>query len=143
MDVMLPVFTYGTLRPGQPNHRIVATQVRTATPARLDGYAMYGRGFGFPYITPSKGHTVAGDLLHFAPAAYREVMSRLDGLEGFQPGRSDNHYDRARVAVRLPSGASTDAWVYLAGVNTVRRLRGRDELIIADGDWLNEVLTHA
>jgi gamma-glutamylcyclotransferase (GGCT)/AIG2-like uncharacterized protein YtfP len=131
----LPVFVYGTLRPGQGNYsRLLAGRIATPVRATLPGHALYGRTLPFPYVVPAPGHTVVGDLVTPLADLYDEVLDDLDWLEGYRAGPSDaSHYVRTRVAVESPAGTET-AWVYLAGTMAARRLRLYD--LVDDGDWL-------
>ncbi|MCC9704364.1 gamma-glutamylcyclotransferase [Streptomyces sp. MNU76] len=56
---MLPVFVYGTLRPGEPNHDLFL-RGRTAAeePARMRGMALYD-GPGYPYAVERLGDGAA------------------------------------------------------------------------------------
>jgi gamma-glutamylcyclotransferase (GGCT)/AIG2-like uncharacterized protein YtfP len=54
----------------------------------------------------------------------------LDAYEGIVPGGDQNQYERVERTVRLASGGTVVAWVYLYR-RDVRRFR-----LIADGRWL-------
>lgn len=134
----LPFFVYGTLRPGQGNHRrLLAGRFTQEIAATLPGHALYGPGL--PYVTAGEETSVVvGELIFVAPAGYAEVLTDLDRLEGYRPGRA-GHYDRQEREVRYtgPDGFETTvlAWVYLAGPVARERLRPSDR--IASGDWLD------
>jgi gamma-glutamylcyclotransferase (GGCT)/AIG2-like uncharacterized protein YtfP len=133
----LPVFVYGTLRPGQRLHRLVADAAATTRPAVLPGHQLYGTGMAFPYVTPATagGRQVVGDLLDLDPDQYPEVLERLDGVEGYRPDRPENHchYLRQKVTV-LVAGQPHQAWVYLAGPHATQHLT--DAQLSPTGDWL-------
>ena len=133
----LPFFVYGTLRPGQGNYRLLAGRTTAEFPATLDGHALYGPGL--PYVTAGEDDSaVVGDLIFVAPEHYREVLDRLDCLEGYRPGRRCCHYEREARTVRYVDAggaeATTRAWVYLAGPAARERLRPAER--IAGGNWL-------
>ncbi|MEU3912584.1 gamma-glutamylcyclotransferase family protein [Streptomyces sp. NPDC029721] len=137
---VLPFFVYGTLRPGEANHRLFL-RGRTAAeePARLPGAVLY-EGPGYPYAVEragsGPGSGIAGELITPAAEAYGELLEALDLLEEYVgPGSPRNVYDRvAREAVRR-DGSRVRAWVYLAAAPLAGRLAlsGRE---IPGGDWL-------
>ncbi|RKT04607.1 gamma-glutamylcyclotransferase (GGCT)/AIG2-like uncharacterized protein YtfP [Streptomyces sp. 3211.6] len=133
---VLPFFVYGTLRPGEANHRLFL-RGRTAAeePARLPGAVLY-EGPGYPYAVERAGSVIAGELITPAADAYGELLGALDLLEEYVgPGSPRNLYDRvAREAVR-PDGTRVLAWVYLAAAPLALRL-ARSGTEIRSGDWL-------
>lgn len=130
-----PVFVYGTLRAGEANHHLIADAARAA-PAWLDDHALHGHRLPFPYVTPRPGARVRGELVWPADGAERELLSRLDRLEGFMAeGDPANHYDRVVRLCRLEAGASVHAWVYLAGPGPRARLAAGADRTVASGDW--------
>lgn len=132
----LPVFVYGTLRPGQRLHRLLADATTNAERAVLPGHQLYGVGMAFPYVTPATapGRQVVGDLLDLDPDAYPQVLARLDQVEGYHPDHEgQSHYLRRQVAVQV-AGQSRSAWVYLAGPGAAECLT--DDLLSPSGDWL-------
>jgi gamma-glutamylcyclotransferase (GGCT)/AIG2-like uncharacterized protein YtfP len=137
-SAQLPVFVYGTLRPGEANHCWLLAEVMAAAErAVLPGHQLYGTGMAFPYVTPATapGRQVVGDLLTLDPDAYPEVLERLDALEGYRPERPEahSHYLRQKVTV-LVADQPRQAWVYLAGPGATDRLT--DAQLSATGDWL-------
>jgi gamma-glutamylcyclotransferase (GGCT)/AIG2-like uncharacterized protein YtfP len=135
----LPVFVYGTLRPGEPNHaRWLRGRTVAEEPARLPGAVLY-EGPGYPYaVTVPDGHPhaeVHGDLIHPAAEHYLPLLTALDRLEDYYgPGHPDNDYERAAREVRLPGGADVRAWVYLAAAPVTQRLR-TSGTPLPGGDW--------
>ncbi|KIF02376.1 hypothetical protein PL81_30300 [Streptomyces sp. RSD-27] len=132
----MPLFVYGTLRPGEVNHDLFL-RGRTAAeePARLPGAVLYA-GPGYPYAVERAGSVIAGALITPAAEAYAELLDALDLLEEYAgPDCPGNVYDRvARDAVR-PDGSRVRAWVYLAAAPLARRL-ARSGTEIPGGDWL-------
>ncbi|MFI9723249.1 gamma-glutamylcyclotransferase family protein [Streptomyces sp. NPDC052396] len=130
----LPVFVYGTLRPGQHNYaRYLRGHTLTEQPARLLGAALYA-GPGYPYAVPAAHSTVHGDLVTLTLDHYAATLAALDALEGCAPGAPDNLYDRVAREVVQANGAHTQAWVYLAAPALARRLRSTGTLI-PNGRW--------
>ncbi|WP_149183219.1 gamma-glutamylcyclotransferase family protein [Streptomyces sp. TRM49041] len=128
----LPIFVYGTLRPGAYNHdRFLKGRTGAEEPARLPG-ALLHDGPGYPYVARGDGEVV-GDLVHAAPGRYRELLSVLDRLEDFLgPGHPLNVYEReARDVVRVRDGSAVRAWVYVAAPRTELGAP------VPGGDWLS------
>ncbi|MFD3697586.1 gamma-glutamylcyclotransferase family protein [Streptomyces sp. NPDC058646] len=136
-SVQLPFFVYGTLRPGEVNHRLFL-RGRTASeePALLPDAALYD-GPGYPYAVHRPGPGIVGELITAAPGTYGELLVALDLLEEYEgPGRPGNVYDRMVREVLRPDGSRTPAWVYLASPLLARELR-TSGTELPGGDWLN------
>ncbi|MEV5505351.1 gamma-glutamylcyclotransferase family protein [Streptomyces orinoci] len=119
----LPLFVYGTLRPGRHNYaRYLQGHTTAEKPARLRGAALY-EGPGYPFAVPAPHSQVHGDLITLAPAGYAAVLTTLDALEGYAPGAPDNLYERVALPVELPTGERPPAWVYLATPTLAHTLR--------------------
>lgn len=128
------VFVYGTLRDAQGcwNRTLWAgREAAVLHGATVDGLALYGTGFGFPYAVEDPAATIVGDLLLFDDDQWPGVMQSFDTLEGYP-----SHYDRIVVDVNTPTGNRLTAWVYVYR-NADRRLSERDRIV--SGDWLDEV----
>lgn len=136
MELQLPVFVYGTLRPGERNHHCVAAAMTAACPAVLDEHALYVNAL--PWVVPQPGGRVVGDLIDIASVRYASTLARLDRLEGYWPGGSDWDclYVRTQAVVHLDgsAGSRRHAWVYLAGPDTAAGLPWTASLV-ASGDW--------
>ncbi len=129
----LPLFVYGTLRPGLRNHaRFLAGRCERARPAVLAGTALHD-GPGYPFAVPDPAHRVHGDLLAPRPEEYAGVLAALDRLEGCHPDGS-GLYIRIELPVTPAGGDPVSAWVYLAGPAWTARLRTTPALI-PSGDW--------
>ncbi len=137
-EEQLPFFVYGTLRTGQGNW-VNCLKGKTAreVPAIAPDQVMYSDGLAF--VTDREGYQVVGDLMFVKPQQYAAVLARLDQLEGYYadaPERS--FYVRVAREVIYREGDEerrVRAWVYHVGRRTLSRLD--DDLIVADGDWLN------
>ncbi|MGK5543780.1 gamma-glutamylcyclotransferase family protein [Streptomyces sp. URMC 127] len=131
----LPVFVYGTLRPGQANHgRFLRGRTVAEEPALLRGAVLY-EGPGYPYAVAEPGGEVRGELVRPAPDVYAAVLASLDELEGCARDGSGELYVRVVRAV-LPDGGEgpVRAWVYLAAEPTARRLRSAGTRV-RGGSW--------
>ncbi|MEU3460296.1 gamma-glutamylcyclotransferase family protein [Streptomyces sp. NPDC006733] len=139
----LPFFVYGTLRPGQANHVLVAGRTAPPKPAVLPGALLYD-GPGYPYAVAAEGDaaadTVHGELLHVLPGHYERVLADLDRLEEHVPGARGNLYERLVLRV-VCDDLPCEAWVYLAGEGPARTLRASGR-VIPGGDWARERPPH-
>lgn len=110
LDTPLPVFVFGTLRPGNGN----AVTWHDTGKARYDDEALLANhrlvtnGF-FPYCLPSEGDTTVGTLIFPKNPtwAWRSMIAAMDMLEGVPA-----HYTRQMVTVHTPDG-SLPAWYYV------------------------------
>lgn len=150
----LPVFVYGTLRPGNGLSTVWDGYTESVERAILPGATLWGRGAGYPYaVVDDASHqsVVVGDLLTFRPDAYERMINTLDRIEGYHPDwPAGNHYDRVKVLVEVPGRPLAEqvaaAYVYVAGkrtakeINLLRANPGRDSRLeqIVTGDWNNQ-----
>ncbi|MEU3352938.1 gamma-glutamylcyclotransferase family protein [Streptomyces sp. NPDC037389] len=130
----LPVFVYGTLRPGRHNHdRFLLGRTVTEEPARMRGAVLY-EGPGYPYAVADAEGEIRGELITVAPGEYGRVLAELDALEDYRPGDPRNSYERVVREVRVEGGGPVRGWVYLAADRTARRLRASGNRV-PGGDW--------
>lgn len=115
MELATHVFVYGTLRPGNPNHRLIAGSVTDAVDLTVEGLQLLVPGHGcFPYARLHPGSRTHGTLLRIDPAQWPTAKERLDRLEGYRESSDTGHYLRRQITLPTPDGV-LDAWVYLAG----------------------------
>lgn len=129
-DPQLPVFVYGTLRPGQGNYRLLAgktTQERTATLKDMR-MVTFATG-GFPYILDNPGTTVTGTLVDVHPDLWGITLASLDNLEG-----TPHHYERLVRTVQV-DGEDVKAYVYVPPARSQRQYA--DMVAIESGDWFD------
>ncbi|WP_307813454.1 gamma-glutamylcyclotransferase family protein [Streptomyces sp. N35] len=141
----LPFFVYGTLRPGEYNHRrFLRGRIVAAEPARWVGAELY-EGPGYPYAIEGTGTgisagigtgtgTVHGEIVTPAPQEYPQLLALLDRLEDYVPGDPDNDYERVARTVETATGP-VRAWVYVAAPAVAARLRAAGR-VLPGGDWL-------
>ncbi|MGW0928646.1 gamma-glutamylcyclotransferase family protein [Streptomyces sp. NPDC002644] len=132
----MPVFVYGTLRPGGLYHPDFLLGRTTAEePATLRGVVLH-EGPGYPYaVEEAEGGVVRGELMTLAEDRHDQVLAALDRLEDYRPGDPSSLYFReAREVTRAADGAVVRAWVYLAAPRLAARLRTEGR-IITGGDW--------
>ncbi|WP_035841354.1 gamma-glutamylcyclotransferase family protein [Kitasatospora azatica] len=134
MSAPLPLFVYGTLRPGLRNHdRYLAGRCELIRPAVLPDTALHA-GPGYPFALPSPGARVIGELLTIHPAAFPQVLAALDRLEDCRPDDT-GLYVRRRLSVTVPGTPEpVVAWVYLAGPAAAAQLLAHPAPI-PSGDW--------
>lgn len=109
----LPVFVYGTLRPGEKNYPLFleGKTVREA-PATVCGELYFVADGGYPYLIPGES-TVTGELVELDPDRYGEILHGLDRLEEYDPADEERSvYLRRKATVTLRGGGETPAWVY-------------------------------
>jgi gamma-glutamylcyclotransferase (GGCT)/AIG2-like uncharacterized protein YtfP len=109
----LPVFVYGTLRPGQKNYtRYLQGRTIEEVPAICPGRLYFLDQGGYPYLLPEEG-MVTGVLVKIRPEWYEETLVALDRLEEYDP-EDEKHsvYLRRRTMVELEDGEQRQAWVY-------------------------------
>lgn len=131
LEAPLPVFVYGTLRPGAARGPAAARLAREATclgPARVRG-RLY-RVHWYPGLVPSTAEEwVLGDL--FALPHRGGLLQALDAYERFRPSQPKRGDFRRDVwEVTGPEGP-VRAWVYGYHGPVSERLR------IQSGDFLN------
>ncbi|QLE75491.1 gamma-glutamylcyclotransferase [Streptomyces rectiverticillatus] len=130
----LPVFVYGTLRPGQVNHgHYLRGRTVAEEPARLRGAVLY-EGPGYPYAVAEPGGEIRGELIFVAPGEYAAVLASLDELEECGPDGRGEMYVRVGRQVLPDRGGPVHAWVYLAADRTARRLRAVGTRVTG-GSW--------
>lgn len=131
---VLPVFTYGTLRTGQPNQRPLENIIDEAIEAQVEGMEMFDYNNGsFPVARQADGSTITGEWLYFTPEYYEEAMAYMDVLEGYDAKTPDrNMYNR--IIVTDTTGRR--GYMYVAGPmwdKDFDRMRK-----IESGDWVKD-----
>ena len=137
--LVLKVFVYGTLKPGEENYlSYCGGKVVETLPALAMG-KLFALPQGYPAMTLGDS-AVYGYLLSFADG---EVLNDLDELEDYQPSRqkSKNLYNRQQIEIfdlkgdvtTLPPYRSLGlAWTYLMEASLVYQLGGTPQ---DDGWW--------
>lgn len=135
----LPIFVYGTLRPGHGNARMWEGHGDGLHDgaATVLGYRLTSNG-GFPYLVADDGSVTAGCLVEPEPAEYEHVLARMDALEGYAQHSRHNHYERVHVVVHTPEGPVL-AWVYIPAAGEMadhaRSLRNGPRRTDGTYDW--------
>jgi len=104
---MQRLFIYGTLAPGQANHKVLENIPGSWEAATLRGTLLqegWGVAMGCPGIVPSEdGDEVEGFV--FSSAHLVDLWPRLDEFEG-------EGYERVSVTVRINGTHDVEAYVY-------------------------------
>ncbi len=161
----IPLFLYGTLRPGGRNYMLLADYVIETTPARVWGELRHlpagypgmnvpeakilARGTARPEDDADRCHTT--EIPDCGPAAGdwgwvlgdivllknpRHVMPLLDHYEGFQPAsKKESLYERVLVGLLTDKGP-TVAWTYI-------KAQATGDIPIASGHWNSEEFSAA
>jgi gamma-glutamylcyclotransferase (GGCT)/AIG2-like uncharacterized protein YtfP len=125
------IFVYGTLLSGagHPKGAQLGREARLLGLATIQGCRLYSLG-RYPGLVevPDIAGPVHGEVYALnSPAA---SLGWLDAYEGIVPGNHDqNRYERVERPVKLATGATLTAWVYVFR-GGVTRLR-----LIPDGRW--------
>lgn len=136
---MIRIFVYGTLQPGEVNHRVCAADVVEAQPAIAIG-RVYHLPFDYPAMTPEEPGWVQGYLLTFSTTA---ILAKLDQFEQHDPdtfaeiapGHSlaTHQYSRQLITVFSPQHIRLKpAWGYVMTREQIHHLKGE---LVPDGCW--------
>lgn len=131
----LPVLVYGTLRPGQPNHRLLRNRSRYLGDTTVSGYEMYDNG-AYPYAVDAlPDQSIMVSVIDVFPHVWRSVIDDLDMLEGFYGIGAENHYFRRAVPYVL-DGERREGWLFVADTYTRGLIARRHLPLVPSGDWL-------
>ncbi|MBN2028599.1 MAG: gamma-glutamylcyclotransferase [Actinobacteria bacterium] len=105
---MIPVFVYGTLKPGEKMFRHISHTVRDTLPATITG-RLYDTPFGYPLLVEPGGldePVINGVLLIPQEDQYEEMLRIIDVIE------SEAGFEKGEMEVALESGQRVTAIVY-------------------------------
>lgn len=114
------IFTYGTLKKGHGNHRLLESATYLGTAQSLPEFTMLHLG-GFPGIVRGGETVIKGELYEVDDA----TLSRLDRLEGHP-----TFYERQPLTVTLEDGTTAEVEGYVLPASWVE---GRNQ--IPTGVW--------
>ncbi|MDY6796104.1 MAG: gamma-glutamylcyclotransferase family protein [Actinomycetota bacterium] len=104
----LPIFVYGTLKPGEKLFHHISHAIKEVVPAVIPG-RLYDTPFGYPLLVNpcgEEGSLVMGVLLIPVDELYDEMMKTIDAIEG------EAGFDKGVMEVTLEGGSSMRALVY-------------------------------
>jgi gamma-glutamylcyclotransferase (GGCT)/AIG2-like uncharacterized protein YtfP len=105
---MMPVFVYGTLKPGEKMFRHISHTVKDAVPATTPG-RLYDTPFGYPLLVRAgsdEEQLINGLLLIPLEEMYEEMVKVIDVIEG------EAGFEKGELEVTLDSGHRLTAIVY-------------------------------
>jgi gamma-glutamylcyclotransferase (GGCT)/AIG2-like uncharacterized protein YtfP len=105
---MIPIFVYGTLKPGEKMFRHISHTVREIVPATVRG-RLYETPFGYPLLVeadPGDEPIVSGVLLLPLEGQYEEMVRIIDVIEG------EAGFEKGEIEATLESGRKVAAIVY-------------------------------
>lgn len=118
----VPVFVYGSLRPGELAHRQIASLVGSTEDGEALAYGLSVRD-GLPFMHRAAGLTVSGVVLWAEAGRTEELLRRVRDYEG------NDLYSERSIEVRLRNGKLIRAQTF------VGRKPGRGRAIPLDGRW--------
>lgn len=124
----MKVFVYGTLRKHEKYHHLLEKGKCEAEQAWVYG-ELFDTGLGYPVMKESSTSKVYGELYEID----EEVLRELDRLEDFQPGKTNNLYNRIETKVYTDTNTYS-AFAYIENQS------GLAKEPIKDGDW--KLYTH-
>lgn len=119
----MKVFFYGTLRKNEKNSERLKGAVCLAEQAWVYG-ELFDTGLGYPVMKKSSERKVYGELYEIGA----DILKELDELEGYEPSRLNNLYDRVEVEVYTDT-ESEAAFVYIGKQPNLAKV------LIPHGDW--------
>jgi gamma-glutamylaminecyclotransferase len=132
------VFVYGTLLKGFGNHRILEMSSTTRFIGKGTIRAkLFTQHWSYPFITLSSNNKdrVKGEMYEVD----YPTLCHLNHLEGYDPRRRDNHYNRVEVVVQLRNNGfiikKDDATFIKAAAFVYTYKLGTPGEYIASGDW--------
>ncbi|MDO4665387.1 MAG: gamma-glutamylcyclotransferase family protein [Actinomycetaceae bacterium] len=139
----LPIFVYGTLRPGEANYSATLRgRVLARGGAQMPGtQLLLTPAYPFLRFTNNPQDTVTGELLLLHGEIFAEAIAELDELEGYiEEGAEDNLYIRiiSHATVADPDQwegrRQVECYVYVASAETLEK-EADDLVISSSGDW--------
>jgi gamma-glutamylcyclotransferase (GGCT)/AIG2-like uncharacterized protein YtfP len=135
--VLSHVFVYGTLKPGEFYHdRYCGPFKFVAEEAFISGRLFDFPQLGYPGALEGDGSRIRGVILRFSHTE-REVLSKLDELEGYDPDKAEelNEYYRKKIPVYKNADdavTSESAWCYFMTLRKIESLKG---VLIPNDFW--------
>lgn len=126
----MKIFVYGTLRQGEKNAYLLNKATCLFKNAWVEG-SLHDTGCGYPAMFLQDNHNTSKKVYGEIYDVDRDMLSVIDGLEGYVSGRADNLYERVAVkAYTEHANMPEEVITYTAG-HTLRHCNAN---IIPD-DW--------
>jgi gamma-glutamylcyclotransferase (GGCT)/AIG2-like uncharacterized protein YtfP len=109
----LPLFAFGTLRRGEPNHHYLEGTYERWLPGTLRDYSRIVAFHGFPAIAPGLGAQVPGELFFIRPEVFAVTLGRCDILEEIPPGELIGRFYRRAKVIAETAAEDFTAWAYV------------------------------
>lgn len=136
---LLPVFVYGTLKPGQTAYkRLLSGKTTDEQPAVIPGAALYTDGT-YPYLVVDPEvvalhDEVRGMLIALHPESFEVTLALLDRYEDYRPLSPWRLFERVVLTARTEHG-TIEAWAYTAGPQALQAIRAGRMQKIPGGVW--------
>lgn len=142
----LPLFVYGTLRPGQVQYQYLRGKTRAEYPACMEGVCLFSLT-SFPMLVSLDRlppHLNRDDILHTRVYGnlvvpherhYERLLTQLDRYEDYNPCETqESMYWRElrEVTVLFPEPQAVQAWVYMGNPQFLTP----EHSVIQSGDWV-------
>lgn len=105
---MFKVFVYGSLKKGFHNHYFLENS-KLLGKGILKGATLYDMGISYPCMKIDKSDNVIYGEVYEVDF---ETLCAIDYLEGYNPGSSNNLYNRQTVVVNMENGDSNVCYSY-------------------------------
>lgn len=139
----LPIFVYGTMRPGAYKYGLLRNFVERIQPARLEGFQMYDYG-DFPGIIEEigAGKEIVGEVLTIREDRWENCIENLDKHEknGYLFNRTNQFYatiwkgNIPDEELTLPREHHVLVWVYLVNDKLLAPIKA-----VKSNDWFNRL----
>ena len=128
------LFTYGTLRDSNVNHKAHYLKESAELVGRGYIHACLYKVSWYPAINldESKTQKVYGDIFKLPMASYETILHELDGYEGiYDSNEASEEYERVLVEAFLEDGTVVRCWTYNYKKSLEKHTR------ILSGDYLH------
>lgn len=130
-DEDLPLFVYGTLRPGQQRWSLIEDMVEDTQPGLLRGYRMFHLPEGYPALieAPEGQGRAVGDLLLPRGGMEADFYAATDQIECYNPEEPNSLYKRV-----VAGTGHARAFLYVYHPDRAKAVEERGELV-PHGNW--------
>lgn len=145
-ELLMNLFVYGTLQPGERNYRVCEAYVCASRPAIVQG-SLYHLPFGYPALTLDGNRSIQGSLLSLTDPTVLVILDQfeqhdpiaLQQLVPDYPATALQYQRRAIPVMNLEQQAIEIAWAYLMTVDQVGRLGG---VVYRVDHWQEQIVNY-